>query len=147
MPNRPSNELAQSRLKKQDKNLHSTQSTKRAAIVFKNDCTYKSKIPTLVIGLFFGVILSLLVTQIYPSYVANVLFDNSFLPIILLVFLTSFFLSSYAFLHSTKGFLFASWASLLTWALLANAIPAWITVPVYTLWFASLVWITQKLST
>lgn len=107
---------------------------------------YKKKLPTLIIGLLLLAVLILITRSVYPESIAHILFKNSFLPIISLTFLSSFFLSSYVLLHSRKGLLFATWLTLLIWSQLANALPFWISFPIYTIWFVGLGYLTHKMS-
>lgn len=68
---------------------------------------YLTHLPTLVIAVIGHWLLFLLLIRVRPSQVQNILIPNSYLPIVVLFFLSQFFLWSYIFLHRRRG-LFAA---------------------------------------
>ncbi len=66
---------------------------------------YLKHSPTLILGLLSLAILYYLLSNFYPEQVKNILVANSYLPILLSFFFSGFFLFSFIFLHSRRGFL------------------------------------------
>ena len=143
MLDRQKKELAQSRLKSQQPGVDTQPALREAT---QKTTSYTTQLPTLGLGVFFLIVLIFFVTQIYPPAIANMVVKNSFLPLVLCTFLASLFLASYAFLNTRKGLLFSLWLTLLLWSQLANALPLWIALPAYTIWFGGIGFVLQKLT-
>jgi len=79
---------------------------------------YKSALPSLFLGSFFTIVCIALMNIVQPYTVANIPFKNMFLPFLAPVFLAMFFIFSYIFLNSKKGFFVASGVTCVVWTLL-----------------------------
>jgi len=124
--------LAQSRLKPRLQNELDTSNEPFLTGAFP---LYKKKIPTLIIGIIFSMGLIGLITTVYPAQIAHMFFKNSFLPLIITTFLSSFFLASYGFLNTRRGLFFSCWITTILWLQLIDALPIWVILPVLTIWF------------
>jgi len=92
---------------------------------------YQVKLPTLVVGGIFSALTFALVTTIKPAAIQHIIFENSYLPFLVLIFLSTFFLASYLFLHSRRGY-FASLAITLTvWIQITQFYRDWLFLPLF----------------
>lgn len=74
---------------------------------------YFSHLPTLAMAGIFAYLTSLLMHQVHPSQVKHFILPNSYLPLLILVFITTFFLVSWMLLNTRRGFLAALALSLI----------------------------------
>lgn len=74
---------------------------------------YLKHIPTLIIGLIFSYILFQFLNKVNPSNVKHFLLPNSYLPLLLLVFFTGFFLLSFLLLNSRRGLIGSLWLTII----------------------------------
>jgi hypothetical protein len=81
----------------------------------KSEKTYKSALPTLLVGVFFLTILAILMAVVQPYSVANIPLKNMFLPILTPLFLGVLFVASYVFLNSRIGFFVACTLTCIAW--------------------------------
>jgi uncharacterized membrane protein YdcZ (DUF606 family) len=81
----------------------------------KSEKTYKSALPTLLVGVFFLTILAILMAVVQPYSVANIPLQNMFLPILTPLFLGVFFVASYVFLNSRIGIFVACTLTCIAW--------------------------------
>lgn len=70
---------------------------------------YLKLLPTLGVSLLLFVPLLYIFTQVSPAHVANVVFYQSYLPVLLLFVTGSFFFCSFIFLSKAKGALVSLW--------------------------------------
>lgn len=81
---------------------------------------YKSKISTLLIGIFFLFLLVVFLNTVQPNQVQNFLFQNSFLPFLLLIGISLFFITSFLLLNSRRGLFISVGVTLGLWVKLTN---------------------------
>jgi len=95
---------------------------------------YQQKLPTFGIGTFFSIALYIFLSLVHPVQVQNLLFANSYMPLLALVFLASLFCLSFLFLHTRRG-LFASIAlTLLVWIQITGDVSVWLVAPLLIGW-------------
>lgn len=68
---------------------------------------YLRHLPTLLIGLIFSAVVYLIVTRVEPSSIKHAPLPNSYLPLLLAVFLACFFIFSFVLLNTRRGFFLA----------------------------------------
>lgn len=68
---------------------------------------YLHYIFSLLIALFFYLLIYLLLTNIYPSQIQNFIFNNSYLPLFLLISIANFFFFTFLLLNKKHGFIIA----------------------------------------
>lgn len=81
---------------------------------------YFQHIFCLLIALFAYFLIYLLLNKIYPTQIQNFLFKNSYLPLILLIFIANFFLFTFFSLNKRFGFIVAFLISLLFYFKISN---------------------------
>ena len=108
-------ERAKSRIETRAKKTKSTlvvKSAEQTAPVSKKKHYFKSlflkylkHLPTFIFALLFSGTTYLILTRIHPENIKHFLIPNSYLPLLISVFLSSFFLFSFILLNSRRGFL------------------------------------------
>jgi len=86
---------------------------------------YLTHLPTLFFAFVSCYLTYLFVINISPETVRHFILPNTYLPLIILVFISSFFLSSYILLNSRRGLFTASYLSLLTFLAVQQVILDW----------------------
>jgi len=84
--------------------------------------SYLKHLPTLIMGVIFAYLLYLFLNYTHPSQVKHFLVPNSFLPLLVQVFLSSFFLMSFLFLSSRRGLLVSLWITAMLFLKVQNVI-------------------------
>jgi len=64
-------------------------------------------LPTLILSLFFYFLLFIVFVNFDPSSLKNIVLQNSYFPVLVLFFFSNFFLFSFIFLNSFKGFIYS----------------------------------------
>jgi hypothetical protein len=149
------NKLAKSRLKNKDqrkatfvpsveKKFQTTKpvSTSPAApLVGKSEIsekTYRTALPSLLIGFFFLIVVAVIMSTLQPYAIAHIPFQNMFLPFLLPLFLAVFFIFSYLFLNSKRGFFVATSVTCTVWAILViPGLAIWIGIG-FAVWYGAL---------
>lgn len=72
--------------------------------LFRLVVRYLKHLPTLLIGLIFSAVVYLIITRVEPSSIRHVILPNSYLPLLLAVFLACFFIFSFVLLNTRRGF-------------------------------------------
>ncbi len=104
---------AKSRLKTRKKRRHKHRlklklpSFKRCKNIKKIVRAYRQQLPTLTVGLAFAAATYWLITTINPIQIKHIILPNTYLPLLLLAFLTIFFLASFVWLNSRRGLITA----------------------------------------
>jgi hypothetical protein len=83
---------------------------------------YWQHLPTFVAGLIFAAVTYWFISHINPNQVKHFILPNTYLPLLLLVFLTSFFLSGFIWLNSRRGLMTAVIITILLFLQLQQAI-------------------------
>jgi hypothetical protein len=68
---------------------------------------YFKHLPTFALALFFYFLLFLIFNNFDPPLFKDIILENSYLPILILFFVANFFLFSFIFLNSVKGFIYS----------------------------------------
>ncbi|MCL4208645.1 hypothetical protein KJZ63_03375 [Patescibacteria group bacterium] len=93
-------------------------------------------LPTLIIGLFFAVVLLGLILLIPPAQVKNFILPNSYFPFFITLFLSSFFLLSWFLLDSLIGVWWSLWLTTLVFLRVQQIIFGWPELVFFALGFA-----------
>lgn len=93
-------------------------------------------LPTLIIGLFFTVILLGIIFFVSPTQVKNFILPNSYLPFFITLFLSSFFLLSWLLLDSLIGMWWSIWLTILVFLRVQQIVFGWPELIFFTLGFA-----------
>jgi hypothetical protein len=79
-------------------------------------------LPALFMAFFFYVILGIVVVNIDPSLVKDLILPSTYLPVLILVFVANFFLLSFLLLNSKRGLFYSSLITLITFLKFQNVI-------------------------
>lgn len=93
-------------------------------------------LPTLGIGLFFILLLLIILIFVSPAQVKDFLLPNSYFLFLGCLFLSSFFLLSWLFLDSLIGMWWAIWLTGLVFLRIQQVVLGWPELVVFTLGFA-----------
>lgn len=85
---------------------------KQQPVYFLNN--YLSHLPALFMAGFFYLILVLVMVNIDPQLIKNLILPSTYLPVLLLVFLANFFLLSFIFLNSKRGLFYTTIVTIIT---------------------------------
>jgi hypothetical protein len=120
--------LARSRLKRGKKNKKSKRS-KGAERQWRSWLqAYWQHLPTLLVGLIFAAVTGLILTQVQPLKIKHFLLPHSYLPLLLAVFATCWFVASFVLLNTRRGLILALWCSLLLFLRLQQVLLTWQTM-------------------
>ena len=86
---------------------------------------YITHLPTFLLCLVSGYLTYLFISNVSPESVRHFLLPNTYLPLIVLVFITIFFLFSFLLLNSRRGMFAANYISLLLFLALNQVIIDW----------------------
>lgn len=100
-------------------------------------------LPTFLLALLFYGITYFMVTTIHPIQIQNWLLVNTYLPFQIVLFLGNFFLFSFIFLKTRRGFLIATAIFLVIFLKLQGVIFSWLTLLI----ISSIVLIIEVLTT
>lgn len=105
---------------------HPHQTRHKRTLPLKVDTShYLAHVGTLFFGLIFGALTILVMNSVSPKSIENILFPHSYLPFQMLLFLSVFFLSSFLWLNSRRGYLTALALQTLVFLKLQNIILTW----------------------
>lgn len=93
-------------------------------------------LPTLIIGLFFAMLLLGVVFFVSPTQVKNFILPNSYLPFFITFFLSSFFLLSWFLLDSLIGVWWSIWLTILVFLRVQQIVFGWPELIFFALGFA-----------
>lgn len=68
---------------------------------------YLQHLPALILSFLFYLIIFFIFKNFSPELFKNIILENSYLPVLILLFLANFFLFSFIFLNSIKGFVYS----------------------------------------
>ncbi|MBD3279789.1 MAG: hypothetical protein GF390_03715 [Candidatus Pacebacteria bacterium] len=113
---------AKSRLKKTSRKKH-----RRAqnSWLKKLLIAYLTHLPTLLLGLLFGAITYYIITQVYPEQIKNWLLPASYLPLLIVFFLTNLFVFSFLLLKTRHGLWISSLLTILLFLKLQLVVITW----------------------
>lgn len=77
--------------------------------------TYRTALPSLFIGIGFLLVVAILIATVQPHTIAHIPLQNSFFPFLTPLFLGVFFVTSYIFLNSQRGFFAACFVTCIIW--------------------------------
>lgn len=83
---------------------------------------YLKHSPTLILGIVFYFIIFFIFKNFSPDIFKNVLIPNSYLPILFLLFMANFFLFSFIFLNSIRGFIYSLFFLLIVFFKMQNVV-------------------------
>jgi len=83
---------------------------------------YLQHLPTLILGIFFYIILFFIFNNFDPDLLKNIILPNSYLAVLLIFFIANFFLFSFIFLNSIRGFIYSLFILLIIFFKIQNVV-------------------------
>lgn len=137
---------ASSRIKKKSTKIVDGNRNRHNSIIFKALKHYFKHLPTLFLSLFFGTLTFYFLKNISPESVRHFIIPNTYLPFLLLIFLTTLFLFSFVFLNTKIGLLLSAMlTTFLFMRVQLVVLDLWLLLPlVVIILFAFIAKITHK---